>query len=60
MPRESKYCKAIKIIKKKRVNVDFLLDCKTLEQYNNSCLRYELDRECLTQEEYDLLKEVLL
>lgn len=54
-----KQLKALEIIKNKRVNVDFLLDCKTLEQYNYSCLQYELDRQCLTQEEYDLLKEVI-
>lgn len=49
-----KKLKALEIIKKKEVNVRFLISCKTLEEYN--CVISDH----LTQEEYDLLKEVLL
>lgn len=60
MLRDFKKIKALEIIKNKRVNVDFFLDCKSLIEYNNSCLLFALDSFCLTQEEYNLLKEVLL
>jgi len=49
-----KKLKALEIIKEKRVNVRFLISCKTLKEYN------DVISDHLTQEEYDLLKEVLL
>lgn len=49
-----KYKKALEIIKVKRVNVDLLYYCLKLQDYNDNA------RIHLTQEEYDLLKEVLL
>ena len=52
----AKQKKALEIIKEKRVNIDYLRDCKTLEDYNNILI----EKLQLTQEEYDLLKEVLL
>ena len=55
-----KKLKALDIIKKKRVNIDFLLDCTNLLEYNKSCLQFELDRACLNQGEFELLKEVML
>ena len=48
--------KAFEIIKKKRVNVHLLILSDSLEKYNFNLLPYRK----LTQEEYDLLKEVLL
>lgn len=55
--------KALEIIKEKRVNVFWLMECiscytNALEKYNEDVLCKDID--CLTQEEYDLLKEVLL
>ena len=50
----AKRLKALEIIKKKKVNVRFLISCKTLKEYN------DVISDHLTQEEYDLLKEVLL
>lgn len=47
--------KAIDILKNKRVDVDILLCSETLEEFNDGY--HEEYR--LTQEEYDLLKEVL-
>ena len=49
-----KELKALEIIMSKRVNVCWFLRHKYLHQYNWNCA------EELTQEEYDLLKEVLL
>ena len=49
-----KELKALEIIKEKRVNVRFLISCKTLKEYN------DVISDHLTKEEYDLLKEVLL
>ena len=48
-----KRIKALEIIKKKKVNVRFLISCKTLKEYN------DVISDHLTQEEYDLLMEVL-
>lgn len=45
--------KALEIIKKKEVNVEIFNSCPNLYEYNNWATQ-------LTQEEYDLLKEVLL
>ncbi len=53
--------KAFKIIKEKRVDVSFLSICIVVEQYNNYIKEkgvLSLYRQ-LTQEEFDLLKEVL-
>lgn len=48
--------KALEIIKKKRVNLEYLKCCETYEQY---CLICSYANE-IDQEEYNLLKEVLL
>ena len=51
----SKELKALEIIKEKRVDVWLLFECDSIVEYNqntHSC--------CLNQEEYDLLKEVLV
>ena len=45
--------KALDIIKKKRVNVEWLLETENVEEYNESLYNN------LTNDEYDLLKEVL-
>ena len=50
----NKKLKALEIIKEKRVNVEWLLETESVEEYNESLY---ID---LTQEEYDLLKEILL
>ena len=50
--------KALEIIKKKFVNIDILMGCESLEEYNKHSLTIIKVR--LTPEEYDLLKEVLL
>lgn len=60
---EDKSKKALEIIKNKRVNVFWLMECishyiNALEKYNEEVLCKDID--CLTQEEYELLKEVLL
>lgn len=57
--------KALEIIKEKRINVRAFLKCCHREDgltiYNNQCDdRQEKESKELTQEEYDLLKEVLL
>jgi len=52
--------KALEIIKEKRVDVCLLISCIydfDLDYYNSCMCNKE---RCLTQEEYDLLKEVLL
>ena len=49
--------KAFGIIKDKFVNVTIFMGCDSLEEYNNHPLTMRKGR--LTQEEYDLLKEVL-
>lgn len=48
--------KALEIIKKKGVNVSLVLRCNTTKEYNKY---FEIDFEKLTEEEYDLLREVL-
>ena len=50
----NKKLKALEIIKEKKVYPSFLLNTKNLEEYNKEVIQK------LTQEEYDLLKEVLL
>lgn len=51
---------ALEIIKRKEVNVRLFIECKTRKEYNNAVRDLYYQRLCLTQEEYDLLKEVLL
>ena len=58
--------KVLEIIKEKRVDACYFMNCRTLEEYNDDVLAsyaYEendAEQRMLTQEEYDLLKEVLL
>ena len=53
--------KALEIIKEKRVDVNDLLNFVSLEAYNEYvCACDDNDKRTLTQEEYDLLKEILL
>ena len=51
--------KALEIIKNKQVNVCYLFQCKSLRQYNFIYKGTNQSELCLTQEEYDLLKEAL-
>lgn len=55
--------KALEIIKEKNVNIKLLKASSIVEQYNNELIRVLgrcfAEREFLTLEEYDLLKEVL-
>ena len=53
-----KALEAFEIIKKKGVLVNGLIKSKDLGEYNTLCNYYQMS-ELLTQEEYDLLKEVL-
>ena len=53
-----KQLKALAIIKEKRVDVGWLISCENIGQYNN--VIGTATHKLLTQEEYDLLKEVLL
>lgn len=53
-----KELKTLEIIKEKKVNVELLHICISLEEYNMEILPY--GNIPLTQEEYDLLKETLL
>lgn len=53
----AKRLKALEIIKDKKVNVGLLSRCVTGERYNKG-ICYEPRH--LTQEEYDLLREILL
>ena len=52
-----KELKALEIIKDKFVNVTIFMGCDSLEEYNKHPLTMRKGR--LTQEEYELLKEVL-
>ena len=52
-----KELKALEIIKDKFVNVAIFMGCDSLEEYNKHPLTMRKGR--LTQEEYELLKEVL-
>lgn len=55
-----KKLKALEIIKKKQVNVRYLFQCKSLRDYNFIYKGTNQSELCLTKEEYDILKEVLL
>ena len=54
-----KKLEALEIIKKKRVDVRYLFQCKSLRDYNYIYKGTNQSELCLTQEEYDLLKDVL-
>ena len=54
-----KKLRALEIIKNKRVQVHILLESNNLEEYNESIYVCEGVKYKLTQEEFDLLKEVL-
>jgi len=51
-----KELKALEIVKKKRVIMTWIYDCKSIHEYNSLVI----GKYMLTEEEYDLLKEVLL
>lgn len=57
--------KALEIIKEKRVDVCYFMNCRTLEEYNDDVLasyaydQVDAEQRMLTQEEYNLLKEIL-
>ena len=55
-----KWKQALEIIINKRVDVDLLLSSFSLKYYNEQIYEEKLGEKQLTQEEYDLLKEVLL
>ena len=55
-----KELKALEIIKSKNVDIAILKNTENVEQYNNTVLLFFKCSKELTQEEYDLLKEVLL
>lgn len=59
---ERKQLKALEIIKEKQVDIHNLIYSQSLEEYNTFAMKYnqELCNTLLTQEEYELLKEVLL
>lgn len=53
--QNEKLVKATEILKKKKIDVDELLSCETLQEFNDGYYK----KWQLTQQEYDLLKEVL-
>ena len=53
-----KELKALEIIKKKNSHVIYVYNCKNYLEYKNSYPKYQCFME-FTQEEFDLLKEVL-
>lgn len=57
--KDYRKARAFEIIKEKKVNVSALLELDNLQQYNDYC---DMVGGCkrLAQEEYDLLKEILL
>ena len=60
----NKKLKAFEIIKKKNVSMPLIKNAIDLENYNKELRCFRFKKQCLkeqlTQEEYDLLKEVLL
>lgn len=52
-----KSLQALEIIDSKRVDTHWLKVCNSLDEYNDNRDEWEIE---LTQEEYDLLKEVLI
>ena len=59
MENKSKKEEAFEIIKEKDVHIFWLKESETLEEYNKELLKRKMVDRLLTQEEYDLLKEVL-
>lgn len=57
---EQKKLKALEIIIEKDVSMYWLRHSKNVDEYNNFILTDKRQYQKLTQEEYDLLKEVLL
>ena len=57
--KNQKKLKALEIIKNKQVDVRYLFQCKSLRQYNFIYEGTNQSELCLTEEEYDLLKEML-
>lgn len=55
-----KHLEALEIIKEKRVQVHILLESNDVKEYNESVYVCEGMKYKLTQEEYELLKEVML
>lgn len=56
---KQKKIKAFNTIKEKKVDIHYLLKCKTPDEYNKK-IRWLGFRDDLVQEEFDQLKEVLL
>ena len=54
-----KELKALEIIKKKKVFVAYLMKCDSADEYNTALFMVE-EQYHLTEEEYNMLKEVLL
>ena len=54
-----KKLEALEIIKKKRVDVRYLFQCKSLRDYNYIYKGTNQSELCLTKEEYDILKDTL-
>lgn len=54
--RSYKKLRALDIINNKEIDIALFKECPNIEEYNNWCS----NKAALTQEEYDLLKEVLL
>lgn len=56
--------KAMEIVKNKKVHINLIINCKNVDDYNKNLLMTHFKKDAkqmyLTQEEYDLLKEVLL
>lgn len=55
--REQKELHALEILKNKLVNIVILMGCDSVEEYNEHPLT--MRKGILTQEDYELLKEVL-
>lgn len=53
--KDYRKARVFEVIKNKRVNIDYLRSCKSLEDYNNILI----EKWQLTQKEYDLLKKEL-
>ena len=60
MVENERNIKALEIIKEKDVSMYWLRHSKNVDEYNNFILTDKRQYQKLTQEEYDLLKEVLL
>lgn len=58
LKEKEKQDEILRIIKEKRVDIDMFMKCEDLDSYNYNIMYWHGNT--LTQEEYDLLKEVLL